>query len=147
MKGFEIKMKQLQQGSHFATDGKMGPRQNGFVLIIVITVIAIIGVEMFVLTDGANTMLFQSDTAYLEALERNLTVSGLAWAKQNIQNKSREILPKSIKLDVTHMNIRGSSLSVSIGTPGDKEAEVEINTSCSRGKRTTRYNGKYKIEL
>ncbi len=61
-------------------------RQNGFVLILVITAIAAIGAEMFVLTGGANTMLFQSDTAYLQAVERTLVAIGLAWAKRNTKN-------------------------------------------------------------
>jgi len=41
---------------------------------------------MLVLAGGANTMLFQSDTAYLQAVERNLVASGLAWAKRNTKN-------------------------------------------------------------
>ncbi len=133
MKGFEVKMKK--------------PRQNGFVLILVITAMAIIGLEMYVLTDGANTMLFQSDTAYLKACERNLVTSGLAWAKQNIRNNSRETFEKTVELDVSKMNIRGSTLSVTINIPTDEEPQAQINASCSRGRRTFKRDGKYKIRL
>jgi hypothetical protein len=52
-------------------------RQKGFALVLVITAMAVIGLEMYVLTGGSNTMLFQSDTAYLEACKRNLITSGL----------------------------------------------------------------------
>ncbi len=83
------------------------PRQKGFVLILVITAMAVIGLEMYVLTGGANTMLFQSDTAYLKACKRNLVTSGLAWAKQNIRNNNRETFEKTVELDVSKMNIRG----------------------------------------
>ena len=55
--------------------------QNGFVMILVIMALAAIGVVMFVLTDDANTMIFESDTAYLRATQRNLTASALAWAR------------------------------------------------------------------
>ena len=58
------------------------PRQKGFALVLVITAMAIIGLEMHVLTSGANTMLFQADTAYLEACKRNLITSCLAWQNE-----------------------------------------------------------------
>lgn len=121
-------------------------RQNGFVLVLVITVIAVVGAEMFVLTGMANTILFQSDIAYLEGVERNLVASGLAWASRNIKNQSKETFNKTIELDVTDMNIRRSTLAVIIAMPKDKEAEVQIDTSCGRGRHTLRHSNKYHIE-
>ena len=121
--------------------------KNGFVLILVVTAIAVIGIQMFVLSSNANIMLFQSDTAYLQAVERNLIASGLAWAKQNIKNKSQKTFNKTIELDIANMNIRRSTLSVTIGTPKNKKAEVQINTSCSRKRRTIRHDDKHHIEL
>jgi len=144
LKGSELKMKK--------------PRQKGFVLILVITAMAIIGLEMYVLTGGANTMLFQSDTAYLKACERNLVTSGLAWAKQNIRNNSRETFEKTVELDVSKMpsnagfrlkpavgGIRGSTLIVTISIPTGEEPQAQINTRVSRGRRIFRGDGKYKI--
>jgi len=121
-------------------------RQNGFVLVLVITVIAVVGAEMFVLTGMANTILFQSDIAYLEVVERNLVASGLAWASRNIKNQSKETFNKTIELDVTDMNIRRSTLAVIIAMPKDKQAEVQIDTSCGRGRHTLRHSNKYHIE-
>ncbi len=123
------------------------PRQKGFVLILVITAMAIIGLEMYVLAGGANTMLFQSDTAYLKACERNLITSGLAWAKQNIRNNSRETFEKTVELDVSKMNIRGSTLIVTISVPTGEEPQAQISTRVSRGRRTFRGDGKYKIRI
>ena len=122
-------------------------RQNGFGLILVIVVIALMAVVVFVLTEDAKTMLFQSDMAYLEAAERNLIASGLAWAKQGIKNDGKEIFHKNIELDVTNLNFRDATLSVVIGTPADNRVEVEVTTSCSRGRRTLRYNDKYTTRI
>ncbi len=144
LKGSELKMKK--------------PRQKGFALVLVITAMAIIGLEMHVLTSGANTMLFQADTAYLEACKRNLITSGLAWAKRNIRNNNRDTFEKTVELDVSSMNparrsrdgmnIRGSSLIVTIrGLPTGEELQVQINARGSRGRRTFRGDGKYKIRL
>ena len=122
-------------------------RQHGFVLILVIMAIILIGIEMFALSDIANTMQFQSQNAYLKACERNLLASGLLWAKENIRNKSSETFDKTIQLDVSKMNIRDSALDVTINIASGKEAEVQINTSCSRGRQTLRDTGRYRIEL
>ena len=116
-------------------------------LILVIIAIAIIGVEMFALADIANTMQFQSQTAYLKACRRNLLASGLLWAKENTREKSSEIFDKTIQLDVSKLNIRASALDVTISIASDEEAEVQINTSCSRGRQTLKGTGKYRIEF
>ena len=116
-------------------------------LILVIVAIAVIGIQMSVLADIANTMQFQSQTAYLNACERNLLASGLLWANENIREKSSEILDKTIQLDVSKLNIRDSALDATISITSDEEAEVKINTSCSRGRQTLKGTGKYRIEL
>ena len=122
-------------------------RQNGFVLLLVIIAIAMVGTATYVLADGSNTMLFQSDTVYLQACERNLRASGLAWAKQNIKNRNQGSFNKMIELDTANLGIRDSSLNVFISTSQDKQAEVQINTSCSRARQTFKRDNRYIIEL
>ena len=121
------------------------PSPRGFVLVLVIVAIIIIGIEMFVLAGMANTMQYQSHRAYLKACERNLLASGLVWARQNVQKIRGESPGHMIQLDVSEMDIPGSALEVSIGVTDD-EPEVRIRTSCSRGRQTLRSGGTYKIE-
>ena len=116
-------------------------------LILVIVAIAVIGIQMSVLADIANTMQFQSQNAYLKACERNLLASGLVWAKENVREKGSESSGKTIQLDVSKLNIRESALDVTISIASDEEAEVQINTTCSRSRQTLRETGKYRIEL
>jgi Tfp pilus assembly protein PilX len=122
-------------------------RQCGFVLIFVIMAIIVIGIEMFALSGIANTMQFQSQNAYLKACRRNLLASGLLWANGNTREKGREIFDKTIQLDVSKLNIRASALDVTMSIASDEEAEVQINTSCSRGRQTLKGAGKYRIEF
>jgi hypothetical protein len=122
-------------------------KRNGFVLVLVITAIGVVGAEMFVLGGMSNTILFQTDIAYLEVVERNLVASGLAWAKQNIKNQSKETFNKTIELDVTDMDVRRSALAVIIAVPEDKQAQVQIDTSCGHSSRTLEHSDKYRIEL
>ncbi len=138
--------KQRQKGSVRQLHSKQR-RPDGFALVLVITAMAIIGLEMYVLTGGSNIMLFQSDTAYLEACKRNLITSGLAWAKRNIRNNNKETFEKAVELDVSKMNIRDASLIVTISVPTDKAPQAQINVSCSRSRRTFRGDDKYKIRL
>ena len=122
-------------------------KQNGFVLVVVIMSIAIIAIEMAVLTGGSNAILFQTNTAYLQACRRNLVASGLAWAEKNINNGNKQIFDKTVELDIADMNIRRASLSVTVRAPVNKKAEVQINSSVSRGRRTLRHKGKYHINV
>lgn len=122
-------------------------KNRGFVLILVITAIATIGIEMFVLAGVANTMQFQSHRAYLEACRRNLTASGLAWARQNVSKKAGEVVPQTIELDVSRMNVRGAGLELTVSPPSERKAEILIKTSCSRGRQTLRGENKYEVAL
>lgn len=122
-------------------------RRRGFVLILVIMAIIVIGIEMFALSGIANTMQFQSQNAYLKACRRNLLASGLLWANENTREKSSEIFDRTIQLDVSKLNIRDSALAVTANIASDEEAEVQIYTSCSRSRQTLRETGKYRIKL
>jgi hypothetical protein len=122
-------------------------RQKGFVLVLVIMAVAIIGIEMFILAGIANTIQFESQRAYLQACERNLLASGLAWARRNIPDKAGESSAKTIQLDVSEMNIRAAALDVTIGPASEKEVDVHVKTSCSRGRQTLRGGGTYRIGL
>ena len=122
-------------------------RRKGFVLILVIVLIGVFGLEMFVLGGGSNTILFQTNTVYLQAVERNLIESGLAWAKRNIREENKEILDKTTELDVTNMSIRDATLSIVISEPSVEEIQVQVSTSCSKSRQTLRSDDKYKMRL
>jgi len=119
--------------------------QNGFVMILVIMALAAIGVVMFVLTDDSNTMIFESDTAYLRATQRNLTASALAWARHNIKDDSTQAFEKPVELDVAGLGRSASALTVSVGSADNGKPQVQITTSCTRKRRTLKSNTKHII--
>jgi Tfp pilus assembly protein PilX len=119
-------------------------RQNGFVLIFVIVVLALIGMYMMVLTGDSNTIIFQTNRVYLEACEQNLAASGLIWAKKNTDNTK----PATgvFELDAAAMNIRGAVLNVTV-SPGTKGvSQVQVSTSCSRARQTVTSSREFNIE-
>lgn len=120
-------------------------RENGFVLFLVIAIMALVGAEMFVLAGSSNTILFQADNAYLQAVEQNLTASGLAWVKKNFENENLQNLNKTTGLSLADMNIKKAALSIFVEKGENEGAEVQINASCSRGGHTLRRNKKYQI--
>lgn len=120
-------------------------RQNGFILILVIVSIALIGAVMFVLADDSNTMLFQSDRAYLRAVQRNLVASGLAWARHSVKTQRTDTFNKPVELDITNLNTRGSALTVTIDAAADRKPQVQIDASCTRARRTLTSRDKYQV--
>lgn len=119
--------------------------KKGFVLILVILIIELVGIVTLIMANEAQTIVFQANSMYLQACERNLIASGLAWSEINIQKESGDISGKMIELDVTEMNIRGSSLSVKPIIPADEQPNVQISTSCSRGRNTLTNHDTYSI--
>ena len=75
-------------------------KPNGFVMLFVIVILALIGMYMIVLASDANIFGFQADRAYLEACQQNLTASGLAWAKKNANTSMTAIGPVELILRI-----------------------------------------------
>ncbi|MBN2137506.1 MAG: hypothetical protein JW720_06850 [Sedimentisphaerales bacterium] len=111
-------------------------KQKGFIFILVMMAITALAVVMFVLTSDSNTMIFQSDTAYLRATHRNLTSSALAWASYRINIAKTEGLNKPTELDISNLNTRGVSLSIRVIVEPGKKPQAVIDASCTRKRRT-----------
>lgn len=120
-------------------------REKGFILILVITMLAAIAAVMFLMADDANTMLFQSDTAHLRAAQRNLTASALAWARHNAKKEDPQNLNKPIDLDVTNLSTRPATLTITIDAPENKKPQAQITTSTTRKRRTLKSKNEYTI--
>lgn len=119
-------------------------RQNGFAMIFVIVVLALVGIYMFVLTGNTKTILFQTNLAYIEACEQNLIASGRAWAKENA---AAEIpAPKTIDLDTSAMGISKSHLSISITPTDNSHTLINVTTQCTRRRHNLTTTEKYKLQ-
>jgi hypothetical protein len=115
--------------------------KQGFVLVMVIVAIALTGMVMFVLSDGSRTMIFQTDTAYLNACRRNLVSSGLAWAKTNAGSTAEG----EMVLDVNDLGVGDASLRVSLVSEPNEAPSIRIATSVSRRTRTLRDEATYAV--
>ena len=92
-------------------------RKNGLVFYLLIIMMALMAVVLAVLANAVNTMYFQTNSRYVKAYERNLTASGAAWAKKIVKNNDGENIGKMVQLDVNDLDIRQSSLKVTINVP------------------------------
>jgi hypothetical protein len=121
-------------------------RCKGFVLVLVVLIIAVMGAEMLVLTGISNRMLFDANNAQLEATERNLAAAGLAWARR-VSTQNTEAFGRTVELDVASMGVSGAALSVTLGVQKDRTVQVQVNTNCRRGPRTLARTHSYLVNL
>lgn len=125
--------------------GKRSRSQKGFAIILTLVLIVLAGAGIFVLTGISNTMMFEAETARLFAIERNLTASGLAWAKQNKPGQSDDAPFEVTQLDVGQIGIADANLSVAFDINEDGKSEVLIKTRCRRGRHTLRKSHKFHL--
>ena len=126
----------------------MRKRNNkGFFLTFVIVALALMSTVMFVLAGGANAMLFHADTAYLQAVERNLVASGLAWARANISSNGAAAVGGPVELSTAAFNVPNAALIVAITQVQAGRADLRIATSCTKGRRTLSATRDYTIDL
>ncbi len=125
----------------------MRTRNKGFLLTFVIVALALMGAVMFVLAGGSNAMLFHANTAYLQAVERNLTISGLAWARASIAANGAAAVAEPVKLNVEGFGAPNATLTVAITQVQANRATVRVATSCSKGRQTLNTTRDYTIGL
>ena len=111
-------------------------RNQGAILTLVIVALMLVGVVMFVLTEGSNTMLFQADAAYLRAVQRDLIASGLAWAKEKVSSNAGAPSTEPVALDTAALGVPNAKLVVRIVDVQNGRAKVRIETSCHKGRQT-----------
>jgi hypothetical protein len=118
--------------------------QNGFIMLFVVAVLALITIYMIILTDDSNTIIFRTNRAYLEACRQNLTASGLIWAKKNL--KGSKPATGAVELDTSAMNLNGAALSVAVSAVQKGKAQVEISTFCNKARQRLSSAEKFAIE-
>jgi hypothetical protein len=119
-------------------------RNSGFIMLMVICILALIGIYMIILASDSNTFIFLSDRAYIEACRQNLTASALNWAKKNINDLKPTTGP--IELNAADMGIKNAALSVKLFAGEKGKYQVEINTSCSKARQRLSSVKKFTIE-
>jgi hypothetical protein len=113
-------------------------RKDGFIMSMVIVALGLLGVIMAVLGRGTNTMLFQADRTYIDAVERNLTASGLAWAGQQIRQGRALSTSGPVVLDLESFPASNAGLQVSFAETEPGTVDVRIETSCVKGRQQRR---------
>lgn len=119
--------------------------RKGTVLTLVIVAIGLMAVVMSVMTEGANTMLFQADAAYCKAVERNLTASALAWSRSQVAAADAIAADNPIMLDCHRLSDQRPALTVQFTQMGESTANVRIATSCRKGRQRLEKEREYVI--
>jgi hypothetical protein len=118
----------------------------GFAILLVTFLIALAGMEMFILAGSSNTMLFQSQQAFLHAEEENLIASGLAWTRANAAAGTLSLGPQ-VSLPVAQTDNRQSQLTVSVLSLEQRTARVRLNTSCRHGRQHLLHSAEYRVDF
>lgn len=121
-------------------------KAGGFVLILAVMTMAMVAIAALVLAETSATMLFQTDRIYLEAVQRNLAASGLAWARQNTRSLATEP-GKIVELDTGDIRLRDSSLGIRADNLSAGVINVRVITSCKKGRQTFNRSDCYTIPV
>jgi len=119
--------------------------KRGFTLTLVIVALMLVGIVMFVLTGGANTMLFEADAVYLQAVERNLIASGLTWAQARVSGSADSRNTEPVELSTEALGLPNAKLTVRILEVQDGVAQVHVETLCHKGRHTLRTSRTFSV--
>ena len=106
-------------------------KKNGFVLILVITIMAMLTASLGLATMATNSMSYSTNRAYMRACNRNLLASGAAWAQHNAPRLAQEHQSREFSLDIDEMAVPGGQITVAVTAIRDG-IRIELNSSCER---------------
>jgi len=119
--------------------------KKGFVLLIVIMILGLLGVKLFVMTGSSNKIGFQTNRAFLDAVQQNMISSGIAWTRYNIKRGNIKETGKETRLDTADVGTRDAQLTITIEKITRKRAMVYMDTSCSFGSQSLKNSEKYVV--
>lgn len=129
----------------------MTKNNRAFVLVYVIALIGIVGVTVGSLTMGLRMTLSQTNRFHLAAVERNLSLSALAWSQQSLNEPNSPLLRQdsnagnAITLDAQSLFARPCAISIhTLPTDSDKPG-LRISTTCTYGRQTLKKSRDYAI--
>jgi len=115
-------------------------KQNGYVILAALICVALVGSAVVILGGICNSLLFESQHAYVEAADRNLTASALEWVRQNPAKATEKT-----RLDVETLDVVGGSLSVMVLSESRSAAKVRIGIQCRRGRMALKRSHTYLV--
>lgn len=110
--------------------------KKGFVLIIVMMILFLLGVEFAVLNSTSNIIAIETNNALLLGDRENLISSGMALAEQNKFKTGDVIEPETGKL-----TSRVAKMSIKVENPG----KIKVSTFCRTG--SSELQGSTKISI
>ena len=132
---------------------------SGFVLVYVILLVCMVGLFMTVLTGGTTSMIRQTNKAQVKAIERDLQLSGLAWAARHRSKRGETpeasgqaaanpiVTGQTVQLDAMALSTRPAQLNIVIsGVAEGRPASVQISTNCTYGTQTVDQTTTYVLE-
>ena len=79
---------------------KKNKRKNGFILLLVVTMIPLIGMVLAIMTTNSKSLMIQTRREELHARAENACQSGLAWVRQNPAKVKSLAAGKTIPLTI-----------------------------------------------
>ena len=108
-----------------------GPGRSGVAMILVILLIGLVGITLGYLGHSCRLMLAQTDLQVQDAVDRNLVMSGLAWAKRQgsgIGDQGSAKKGETVTLDVNELGSAGLRLGVAVADGNDGPMLVHVTT-------------------
>ena len=114
-------------------------------LLLVMMALIIIGAELFVLSRISCNMIFTSDSDYLQAQSRNITYSAIALAKYQIRNGKKFGDRETIEFALKGGGLSRADCELRIVSAEPGRVKIQVETFCSRGRRTFKDSNEYYI--
>lgn len=110
-------------------------KNNGFIIIAVIAILAFMPLAVNILTISTRTMLTETTAATMEAQNRNILKSAAAWIRFNADKLTENKKGHTILLDTAGLGAKDATCSITIIGADDRGIEVEITVLYSQGRR------------
>ena len=109
-------------------------QRSGYAIILALTAVALMAAALILLTDTSDTLMFDANLSYLQACDRNLSASALAWASHNQKKLPKSQPSDRIQLDVELLGIPAGTLNVTASQAQGKGLKVQVDTQCGLNK-------------
>ena len=113
-------------------------RRKGFSIVLALLAVSLAGMAMAMLAAASGNLAFSSRRAYIEACDRNLRASALAWTRRRPAAAGDTPKNEKIELNTAALEIPNARLSVTRLPEKNGQPRWKITTHCRRKRMAIR---------
>jgi hypothetical protein len=120
--------------------------KKGFIILVIIPLLILLPIAVTVMSRSTISLSRELKESRLEARNRNILASGLAWSRQNVEKLSGYEVNKEISVNINSLGMEDGKCHITVMNVKEELIEIELGVHYTRGSREIKRTRQHSIK-